>query len=301
LTQSAQQQYHMYNAYGLTVRSEIPLDEFPEAASERADVEVAYGRKPDWIAPVRDRVESIEIAGNEARFWFAAVGGFSVADGQRITAYPHDGVPPGLLRLYVEGMLLAMLLHQRGMCVLHASVIEIDGKSIALMGHVGAGKSSLAGALYARGHRVLSDDNAAIVMKDGPPAVTPAYPYVKLFPAVASLLGFRNGALRVLHDSQPKMAGAVSKGFTTSPSHLSKIYVLGRDHQPEVRRLSSLDATLELIRNAVPTRWGHAGDAAQLQRCGAVARQIPMFAIRTFTGLDGLPEVAHALEQHCRS
>ena len=290
-----------YSAYGLTVRSEIPLDEFPATTEEHEDVSVAYGEIPDWALEIQDKAEAIEITPESARFWFANTGGFAVTDGNRITAYPRPGVPVEVLRLYVEGMLLAMLLHQRGRCVLHASVVEIEGVAVALMGHVGAGKSSLAGTLYTRGHRVLADDNAAILVSSGRPSVTPAYPYVKLFPAIASLLGFHNGSLRALHSSQPKMAGAVGNGFTAAPSPLARIYLLGRNHQPEIRQLSPLEAMLELIRNAVPTRWGHAGDARQLERCGAVARQVPMFTLRTFTDLDGLPEVARALEQHCAS
>ena len=290
-----------YGAYGLTVKSEIPLHEFPLSVADREDVVVAYGDRPEWTAQVHDKAESIEITPEGARFWFANVGGFSVADGNRITAFPHAGVPADLLRLYVEGMLLAMLLHQRGMCVLHSSVVEIDGRAVALMGHVGAGKSSLAGTLYTRGHRVLADDNAAITISNGAPSVVPAYPYVKLFPAIASMLGFHNGSLRRLHESQIKMAGNVGKGFQPDPAPLSGIYLLGRDHQPEIRPLSPLEASLELIRNAVPTRWGHAGDAQQLQRCAAVARQVPMYRLRTFTDLGGLPEVACSLELHCRS
>jgi hypothetical protein len=290
-----------YSAYGLTVRSEIPLDEFPAAVEEREDVSVVHGATPDWAARFEDRAEAIEIAAGEARFWFANIGAFAVTDGNRITAYPRAGVQDELLRLYVEGMLLAMILHQRGMCVLHASVVEIEGEAVALMGHVGAGKSSLAGALYARGHRVLADDNAAILTSTGHPSVTPAFPYVKLFPAIASSLGFHNGSLRTLHASQPKMAGAVGKGFTTAPSPLSRIYLLSRNHQPEIRQLSPLETTLELIRNAVPTRWGHAGDGRQLHRCGAVGRQVPMFTLRTFTDLGGIPEVARTLEQHSAS
>ena len=289
-----------YCAYGLTVRSEIPLDELPEIAEERPDVVVAYGQDAEWTAKWHDRAEEIEIGPDGARFWFAAVGGFAVSNGDRITAFPKAGVPAELLRLYVEGMLLAMLLHQRGMCVLHASVIEIEGQSVALMGHVGAGKSSLAGTLYTLGHRVLADDNAAIGLSNGAPSVTPAFPYVKLFPAIASSLGFRNGSLRTLHASLPKMAGSVGKGFTSDPSPLSRIYLLGREHPAAICQMSPLESTMELIKNAVPTRWGHASDGRQLLNCGAVARQVPMFTLRTFTDLGGLPDVARSLEQHCR-
>lgn len=293
--------FRTYSAYGLTVRSQIPLDEFPEASAVAGDVVVHYDDDNSWIASYQGRAETIEICGSEARFWFPDVGGFAVRDGRHIAATCRPDAPPALLRLYVQGMLLAMILHQRGMCVLHASVVEVDGKAIAMMGHVGAGKSSVAGALYAAGHRVLSDDNAAIQVSDGPPSVTPAYPFVKLFPAIASMLGFHNGALRQLHTSQSKMAGSVRNGFSAAPSPLSRIYILGRDHEPTVKRLTTLEATVELIRNAVPTRWGHPGNAGQLQLCGAVARQVPVFTLRTFADLAGLPQVAHALEQHCRA
>jgi hypothetical protein len=292
--------FQTYTAYGLTLKSEIPLDEHPKTRAENEDVIVAYGERPPWVSRFQDKPEAIAITPAGARFWFAAVGAFLVKDGREIVAYPNAGVSGGLLRLYVEGMLLAMLLHQRGRCVLHASVVEIEGQAVALMGHVGAGKSSLAGALYTRGHRVLADDNAGILVSNGPPSVAAAYPYVKLFPAIADMLGFQNGSLRALHSSQPKKAGAVGKGFSSEPSPLTRIYLLGRNHQPGIRRMSPLHATLELIRNAVPTRWGHVGDEGQLQRCGAVARQVPMYTLRTFSDLDGLPEVARELEQHCR-
>lgn len=300
MTPSTQQQFRTYSAYGLAVRSEIPLEEFPETAAGPEDVVVSYDRNGGWGRPVPAEGDKIEIGCDEARFWLAAAGGFAVKGGRQIVAYPKPEAPPELLRLYVEGMLLAMLLHQRGMCVLHASVIEIDGQSIALMGHVGAGKSSLAGALYARGHRVVSDDNAAIQISNGSVAVAPAYPYVKLFPAIAEALGFQNGAVRMLHSSQNKIAGVVTRRFASGPSSLNSIYVLGRDHDPVVKRLTPLEATVELIRNAVPTRWGHAGDAGQLQRCGSVARQVPVYKIRTFSALEELPEVAAALERHFR-
>jgi hypothetical protein len=233
-----------------------------------------------------------------ARFWFPDVGGFAVEAGKRITAYPKPGIGDDYLRLYVEGMLMAMLLHQRGFCVLHASVVEIAGRSVALMGHVGVGKSSLAAGLYARGHRVLADDNAAIQLSNGTPAVAPGYPYVKLFPAIAALLGFDPGSLRLLHESQKKMAGGVSGGFDPSPAALSRIYVLRRDHASGITPLSALEATVELVRNAVPTRWGHPGDGDQLRRCADLAKQVPTFAVRTFSDLAVLPAVIEDLERH---
>ena len=161
---------------------------------------------------------------------------------------------------------MAVILYQRGMCVLHASVIEAQGTAIAFLGHIGAGKSSTAAAFYARGHRILNDDNAAIQMCSGTPLVVPGFPYIKLFPAIASSLGFQIGDLRILHETQVKLAGPVHSGFSDRPLPLRTIYVLGRDHSKDMTRLSPLNATMQLIRNSVPTRWGQRGDSRHLEQ-----------------------------------
>jgi HPr Serine kinase C-terminal domain len=243
---------------------------------------------------------SFDICGQEAHFWFKDVGGFIVKNGSSIVMLPEAGVDHGLLRLYVEGMMMAMILYQRGMCVLHASVIEINGAAVALTGQIGAGKSSLAAALYTRGHRILSDDNAGIDLT-GMPTVIPAYPYIKLFPAIAASLGFENGSVRTLHTSQIKITGAVTNGFAQQPLPLHSIYVLGRDYESAPARLSPLQVVIELIRNSVPTRWGCTGDAQQLQQCGLIAKTVPTFTLRTFSDLESLPRIAEALETATRA
>jgi hypothetical protein len=291
-------QYKRHTAYGLKIRSAIPLAEFSQLQFGVEDVLVTYGDEAVLATAARENPPAIEITRSEAKFWFPGVGVFTVTGGKSITVVPEPGVPTTLLRLYVQGMMMGMILHQRGACVLHSSVIAHRGSAIALLGHVGAGKSSLAAALYGRGYRVIADDNGAISISNRGLMIVPSYPYVKLFPEIAQTLGFRKNELRPLDGSQLKKAGRVRNGFSEEPIRLSRIYVLGRDFDEEVRRLSGLQATLELIRNSIPTRWGHKGDAGQLQRCAAVAGQIPFFTLRTFTEPAGIESVADRLEAH---
>jgi hypothetical protein len=233
-----------------------------------------------------------------AQFWFKGVGAFVVENGSRIIAIPEKGLDHGILRIYIQGMLMAALLHQRGMCVLHASVLEVNGAALAFLGPVGAGKSSMAAALYSRGHRVLADDNAAIYFRAGIPMIQPAYPSLKLFPEIASSLGFRNGALSPLPVSETKVAGAVPVGFVQKPVPLRALYFLGRDCDNEITRLTSLQTVMKLIEHSVPTRWGVRGDLQQLEECGLLATQVPAFALRTFTDLASLPVLAQTVEDH---
>ena len=291
-----------YKAYGLKIRSEISLDEFVSCGAGESDAEVSieFGPDPGWISGVRGDQNRYRIRRDEARFWFKQVGGFVVKDGCRVIVVPEEDCDESGLRLYVEGMMMATILHQRGLSVLHASVVDIHGSAVAFLGSVGAGKSSIAAALYSRGHRVVTDDNAAIQLATGIPMVVPAYPSVKLFPEIASSLGFRNGTLSVLHASLPKMAGMVATGFVQTPLPLRRVYFLGREYQSEVMPMSPLQAALELVRNSVPTRWAHPGDAQQFQQCGNIAAQIPAFALQTFTDLSSLPALAEKVENHFR-
>jgi hypothetical protein len=55
----------------------------------------------------------------------------------------------------------------RGLEVLHASGVVLDGKAVLVTGRPGAGKSSLAAALIRSGGRLLSDDAVALQLSEG--------------------------------------------------------------------------------------------------------------------------------------
>lgn len=291
-----------YRAYGLVIRSQIPLPEFSlSSESEQAcDATVVYGGG-HWIDPVRHERFFWSILPGEARFWFEGVGGFLVRGGREVVVTPEPAVEPSLLRMYVEGMMMACLLYQRGLFVLHASVVQIADYSIGFLGHVGAGKSSMAAALHARGHAVVTDDNAAIDLSTHAPMVTPAFPSLKIYPEIAISLGYENQSLSVMHSSQPKRSRSVNRAFPVNPLRLRRIYILTREEgSPAIVRLSSSESMLELIRNSVPTRWRQAGDASHLMQCGRVSKLIPAWRVRSFDTLAGLPELARRVEEHDR-
>jgi hypothetical protein len=65
---------------------------------------------------------------------------------------------------------------QLGFCVLHASAVQLEsGSAIAFMGNSGAGKSTIAAALQARGCSLVSDDCLSVAVAGGQPAIVPSY------------------------------------------------------------------------------------------------------------------------------
>jgi len=287
-----------YSAFGLRIRSELLLPEFEEIADPGNLCDVSVSADEQWVPSDRIQASSWTVNKDEARFWYPGVGGFRVIHGSKIVISPEPFVDEGLLRLYVEGMMFATLLYQRNYFVLHASVIRIGDSCVAILGHVGAGKSSTAAALYARGHAVVSDDNAAISLAGQVPMITPAFPYVKVFAGIAESLGYRSEALQRMHSSQPKFASNVSESFPRGPVPLAGIYLLSRDAAEPVAPLNATETTIELIRNSVPTRWNLPGTPDHLQQSTALASRVPAFRVRTFTTLEELPVLAQTIERH---
>lgn len=89
------------------------------------------------------------------------------------------------------GMNLQMALGQRRYLLLHASVVERDGRAILMTGESGAGKSTLAAMLAARGWRLMGDEFAL---------VDPATGLVHAFPRLISL---KNAAIGVMETALP--------------------------------------------------------------------------------------------------
>jgi hypothetical protein len=276
----------------------LPEFDARPASASRTDVHIRFDSGDDWIPAVRQEASFWRVDDADSRFWFRGVAGFRLLAGREILITPEPGVDDALLRMYVEGMMMATLLHQRGFFVLHASVVRIGNTAVALLGHVGAGKSSTAAALHARGHSVVTDDNAAIAFGQNAPLVTPAFPYVKVFPAIAQALGCDEESLVRMHPSQPKFVTSVSSGFPDAPVPLDRIYILTRDAEQPVHRMHPAETIIELVRNSVPTRWKLAGNAAHLQQCAKLAAIVPAFRIRTFNELPELPLLAEMIETH---
>jgi ABC-type glutathione transport system ATPase component len=76
------------------------------------------------------------------------VGAFLVRGGREIMIDAVPGVDARTLRLSLLGPALALVLHQRGRFVLHASTVAVAGSAIAFLGEKGWGKSTIAAALY---------------------------------------------------------------------------------------------------------------------------------------------------------
>ena len=287
---------HYYFAYNLRIQSEIVLPELP-TAPPGADFLITVERQGCLIET--RSIEFGESEGSVATFSFQGVARFTLRGGRELKITPDPRADESIFSLYVQGMMLATAMQQRGFFVLHASVVRVGGRAIAFMGPVGAGKSTFASALRARGHSILADDNAAIDLAAPAPEVLPAFPNLKIYPKVAESLGYRRLTLRPMHSSQVKEAQNVTSGFCPTPLPLSCVYLLDREADGSISSpLSPVQTIIELVRHSVPTRWAVASNGRHLQMCGQLAKTVPIFPVRTFSSLDEIPRIAETIEEH---
>ncbi len=86
-------------------------------------------------------------------------------DGGELLCEPHPANAEWANIVTAQALPLAATV--RGLEVLHASGVVLDGRAVLLTGPPGAGKSSLAAALVRAGGRLLGDDAVALALRDG--------------------------------------------------------------------------------------------------------------------------------------
>jgi HprK-related kinase A len=107
---------------------------------------------------------SIVKAGGIRRWLFPQA--YCLARGEQTPVF--SGFSPSKAVSFMEWSLnYAIYAHFSTHLILHAAVVERDGRSLLLLGDSGAGKSTLCAALALSGWRLLSDEMALVGLEDG--------------------------------------------------------------------------------------------------------------------------------------
>ncbi|MEE9391658.1 MAG: hypothetical protein V3W41_04045 [Planctomycetota bacterium] len=245
-------------AYGLSISSELELPELLESddSNTAADVQIRYGSISRWPKEIEDTRNGIWSEGNQICHYFKDVGAFLVEDGCRITIDPEGDVAEGVLRLSLLGPVMALVLHQRGRFIVHASAVSVEGEAIGFIGAHAWGKSTIATAFHRRGHGLISDDVLAIELRDESCYVCPSFPQLKVWPDAVASLGTDVEALPRVHPEFEKRA-IQFKSFDHQSQVLRKLYVLDRvDTAPQIMDLTPSAMIGELIKHWYGARYG---------------------------------------------
>jgi energy-coupling factor transporter ATP-binding protein EcfA2 len=198
-----------------------------------------------------------------------------------------------------------ILLHQRGLAVLQASSVKVNGRAVLFLGHSGAGKSTLATALAKQGYPLVTDDFCVVgADATGRPQVHPDARLPKLWAQAIHRLD--------LADRQgPPVRRRLSKFYvdpplasaSATPLPCGPVYVLREaraPYPPGIARPNIVDAALLLRQNAYRARLIKQMGQGELyfRLAAAVSNAGGVFQLTRELDFEILPDVIADLERH---
>jgi hypothetical protein len=269
---------HFYKVHGLCVASALPFPGLSETDEREADaiIRLHSGK----LAVPTETIAS----GHNYRVTRAGTYIFDdrfvvlIREGHEIVVEPAAGVEPAELGAQARS-LLGTLLHQRDRLVLHASAVAIGGSAVAFIGYPGCGKSSLALALYERGHDLLTDDVLSLDLSGATPM---AIPGCALVSAWADTLANLSCDLAIEpHAPNAQRMLVIAERFADRPLPLRRLYTLVQGEKTAITPLAPLEALKELISHSrradlpeTQLARRHLDDCAQLVKTVSVRRFI---------------------------
>ncbi|MDP9175298.1 MAG: serine kinase [Planctomycetota bacterium] len=252
------------------------------------------------IDPTASR-QDLAVSADGTRCRLENVATYHIREGREIIIDPFPGADMGLIRFNLMGLGFGLLMHQRGLLVLHASVVAIGEGAVAFLGFSGAGKSTTAAALIGHGHAIVADDVAAIdVNAKGGPIVLPAFPELRLWPESARSLGWAASGMSEIHQGSEKRSGRSSERFQTRPTPLRQIYILDEGPKHAIKPLRPAAACMEMMRHSLvagilkPTGT----TASHFHNCVQLARSVPAARFVRRKSLAAVNELAALVEEH---
>lgn len=265
-----------YALCGWRVRSVLPLPELalwtgPDEAA--VDVWINAGALP--AVPASAPWLAVDSQGS-VRLRIPDLAQFLIEGGRRITVDILGQETAPAWRLFLLGMAIGVLCHQRATFPLHAASLSIGGRTVALLGASGAGKSTLALALLRRGHHLLSDD--LTVLDPANRTVLPSFCRLKVWRDTLEAMGEDMTGLQRVRDALEKYDLPPRQDFDTSPRRLEGVLLLARGKAPE-RIAVPATAAVPLILSHVsrPSVGRMLGRQADLFRAaGGLAGTVPV-------------------------
>jgi len=273
----------VYSIYGLNVASDLPLAGVPAGRAPYPDVVFAMERPYRLVVPAPASDETCwyesdwideATGGPGLTIYRSDAGAFRIlysdgveflidGEGRRIVGGAPSEANLADVACYVTGPVLGFVLRLRGVIALHASAIEIGRKAVLLVGDARSGKSTTAAVLATMGYKVITEDVAALSVKDGTLNVLTGCSEVALRPdAVASVFGSTDALPRFSDTWDKRRLDLLEIGaFATEPVLLGRIYMLTNTESvpnaPCIAAMSRRDAMVELLANVYANRLCH--------------------------------------------
>lgn len=222
---------------------------------------------------------------------------------------------------YFQTVALALWLELKGIPCIHANALEYKGKTIALLGPSGMGKSTLSAFLQQNGFKWLTDDMLALHNLADTQAnyqgslIYPSWSKARMWPdSLQELTSFNTDKLNRVHHRFHKREIDLPSVDTPAPFKLDAIYLLNREGNglsnkqtltalPSspftmgVKNMSPTSGVITLLQNSMlgDAYRGLELEAGRLQQLSKMVSVTSFKQINYKGGLDGLAQLKNML------
>jgi hypothetical protein len=303
---------YRYTAYGLSIDSDVQLPELlaiepegspvpaPANADRRVVIRVGRVDRSSVAAPLGGTVQWARP--RDTCLVYPEVGAYRILDGREVTIDLLPDADQRTLRLYLLGPVLGILLHQRNLLVIHASAVSVDGLVAVFAAEKGEGKSTLAAAMHARGHPLVTDDLLPVDLTNPHRLlVQPGFPQLKLMPEAAAQLFDDPQALPKLHPDFDKRATPI-QDLAREELPLARIFILETADRDALETISPQQRFIELVRHSyLAVLLGATGEGAHhFRQVVTLATHLPVLKLKRRRSLDALIDHVKMIEQEIR-
>jgi hypothetical protein len=303
-----------YSAYGLHVRTDVPLPGVPTfpAAPPDLDIHLAADSWPPDLAHSTSEGAgrgALRVARTAQHVLLSYTGGaqFAVAtDGRSVYGRFEPGLTLAGATTYLLGSVMSFVLRLRAVVALHASAVLVDDGAVVVVGPSGAGKSTLTAALADAGHRILADDLVALRERIDGFQAQPGFPQVRLWPHAVE-------ALRGASDALPQLAPPWEKcylplaadSFPDVAARITAVFVLGpradEVDRPRTETLRPSAGLMSLVANIRGAEFADGGQRAhEFAVLGRLADAVPVLALHPHADIDHLGRMATLVRDQAR-
>ena len=294
--------------YGLVIESELPFTSVHDAAGDEgpADIAILAGR-PDYFEALAsresgDQEDWLEYAVlDDGRVYMRSNEVFEAtisADGRTAICRKLSDVEQRAFEANLLNFVVSASLTLQGEETLHATVLDMGGHAVGLLGQSGAGKSTLAAYLISRGADLLTDDMLRVAFAEGAMLAYPGPYRLKLLDGPGT--SFLPDAVTDGHFNA--LSGKImvrprkDQRRHRPPVRLAAMFHIGSPDEAastvSSRRLTGLELARTLMSSAMDTRYAKSSRMErQIRFAARVADLLPVHALRyprTVMALDGV-------------
>lgn len=316
---------HYYQIYGLKVQSNIEFPQLlewkgPEIECASAidifiEVAEALGLNEKNLKPA----EQGGIWGNtQDGLWFRNQAGtflLETADGvSHMYCEKFPDTPMGMVRSFLLGNCIAIIMTQRKKIVLHGSTVAMGDKTVLVCGDSGTGKSTTAMALIGKGGMLLADDISVLdVESDGMVYSYPGFPEQKLCRDAAVDNGFDLDELTYIDENRDKFSVDRRDIFLTEKRKVDamiSLHIVPKDAADDEYvkgiRIKITDGAEKV--NAITSRfflewlygYGMVLKPEEMLKCVVLAGQIEILDVTRAQGMDTKEYLVESLIKRIR-